>query len=67
MLESLLKSCPSSQAPQASVVDELAEIGGFPRRRKPENHSFADTESSIGMRIELQAEGTSRDDYSLLG
>ncbi len=67
MLESLLGSCPSTQAPQASVVDELAEIGGLPRRRKPESHSFADAEPSRGMHIELQAEGICEDDCSQLG
>jgi len=57
--ESLLKPCPSTQAPQASAVDELAEIGGFPRRRKPENHSFVDAGPSKGIHIEVQAEGIS--------
>jgi len=67
LLESLLTSCPSTQAPQASAVDEPAKIGGLPRRRKPENHSFADAEPSRGMRIELQAEGISEYDCSQLG
>ena len=67
MLESLLRSCPSTQAPQASVVDEPVEIGGLSRRRKPESHSFADAEPNRGMHIELQAEGISEDDCSQLG
>ena len=67
MLESLLRSCPSTQAPQASVADEPAEIGGLPRRRKPESHSFADAEPSRGICIELRAEGISEDDCSQLG
>ena len=66
LLESLLMSCPSTQAPQASVVDEPAEIGGLPRRRKPESHFFADVEPSRGMRIELRAEGISEYDCSQL-
>jgi hypothetical protein len=67
LLESLLRSCSSTQAPQASVVDEPAEIGGLPHRRKPESHSFADAEPSRGMRIELWAEGISEYDCSQLG
>ena len=59
MLESLMRSCPSIQAPQDSAVGELAGIGGFLRRRKPENHSFADAEPSKGMHIELRVEGNS--------
>jgi hypothetical protein len=67
LLESLLTSCPSSQVPQASVIDELAEIGRLPRRRKPESHPFADAEPSRDMRIELWAEGISEHDCSQLG
>jgi hypothetical protein len=64
--ESLPSSYPSTQAPQASVVDASAETGGLPRRRKPESHSFADAEPSRGIRIELRAEGISEYDYSQL-
>ena len=60
MLESLLTSYPSTQAPQDSAVDELAETGVLPRHREPENHSFADVEPSRGMRIELRVEGISQ-------
>ena len=67
LLESLLRSYPSTQAPQASAVDEPAETGGLPRRRKPGNHFFADAEPSRGMRIELRAEGISEYDCSQLG
>ena len=67
MLESLLMSCPSTQVPQASVVDEPAEIGGLPRRRKPESHSFADAKPSRGMHIELRAEDIPQSYYSQLG
>ena len=67
LLESLLTSCPSTQVPQASAVDESAETGELPRHRKPENHSFADAEPSRGMRIELRVEGISEHDCSQLG
>ena len=67
MLESLLISCPSTQAPQASVVDEPAETGELPRHREPENHSFADAGPSKGMHIELRAEGISQSNCSQLG
>ena len=67
MLESLPTSYPSTQAPQASVVNEPAEIGGIPRHREPGNHSFADVGPSKGMHIELQAEGISEYDCSQLG
>jgi hypothetical protein len=53
--------------PQASAVDEPAETGEFLCYHKPENHPFADAESSRGMRIKLQAEGISEDDYSQPG
>jgi hypothetical protein len=67
LLESLLRSCSSTQAPQASVIDELVEIGGLPRCRKLESHSFADVEPSRGMHIELRVEGISKDDCYQLG
>jgi hypothetical protein len=67
LLESLLRSCLSTQVPQASIVDEPVEIGRLPRRRKPESHSFADAEPSRGMRIELRAEDISEHDYSQFG
>jgi hypothetical protein len=67
LLESLLTSCPSIQAPQASVIDEPAETGELPRYREPENYSFADVEPSKGMHIELRAEGISQSNYSQLG
>jgi hypothetical protein len=51
---------------QASVGNELAEIGGLLRHYKPECHSFADAESSKGMYIELRAEGISQYNYSQL-
>jgi hypothetical protein len=66
LLESLLRSCPSSQAPQASIVDEPVEICGLPRRHKPKSHFFADAEPRRGIRIKLQAEGISEDDCSQL-
>jgi hypothetical protein len=59
LLESLLRSCLFTQAPQASIVDKPAEIGRLPRRYKPENHSFIDTEPSKGIYIKLRAEGIS--------
>jgi hypothetical protein len=59
LLESLLRSYPSTLALQASVVDELAETGGLFRHYERENHSFADVEPSRGMRIEIRAEGIS--------
>lgn len=64
MLESLPTSYLSTQAPQASVVSEPAEIGGLPRHREPGNHSFADIGPSKGIHIELQAVGISEYDYS---
>ena len=67
MLESPLKPSPSSQAPQASVVNEPAETGELPRHCEPESHSFADAEPSKGMHIELQAEGISQSNCSQLG
>jgi hypothetical protein len=67
LLESLLTCCPSTQAPRASVVDEPAETGKFPRHLEPENHSFTDNEPSKDMYIELRAEGISQSDCSQLG
>jgi hypothetical protein len=67
LLQSLPASYPSTQAPQASAVNEPVEIGGLPRRRTPENHSVGDTEPSRDMHIELQAEGISEYDCSQLG
>jgi hypothetical protein len=52
-------SCPFTQVPQASVVDETAETGKFPRYCELENHSFTDAGPSKGMYIELRAEGIS--------
>ena len=67
MLEPLLMSCPSTQAPQASAVDEPAETGELPRHYEPEDHPFADAGPSKGMHIELRAEGISEYDCSQLG
>jgi hypothetical protein len=67
LLEPLLTSCPSIQAPQTSEVDGPAETGDLPRYREFENHSFADAQPSRGMRIEPQAEGISAHDCSRLG
>ncbi len=64
MLESLLRSCPSTQAPQASAVDEPIETSKLYRHYRIESHSFVDAEPSRGMHIELQAEGISEDDCS---
>ena len=50
-----------------AVTSYYTEIGGLPRRRKPECHSFADAEPSRGMRIELRAEGIFEHDCSQLG
>jgi hypothetical protein len=57
LLESFLKPSLSSQAPQASVVNEPAESGELLRHHKPKNPLFADTGPSKGMHIELRAEG----------
>lgn len=67
LLESLLISCLSTQAPQASAVDEPAEIGELPRYCEPENHSFTDAGPSKGIYIELRAEGISQSNCSQLG
>jgi hypothetical protein len=67
LLEFLLTSSPSSQALQASVVNDLVETGELLRYYKPENHLSADAEPSRGMRIKLRAEGISEDDCSQLG
>ena len=59
MPESILMSCPSTQVPQANVVNEPAETGKLPRYREYKNHSCADAEPSKDMNIELRAEGIS--------
>ena len=60
-------SCPSTQVPQASAVDEPAETGELPRLCEPENNPFADAGPSKDMHIELRAEGISQSDCSQLG
>jgi hypothetical protein len=67
LLKSLPTSCPSTQAPQASAVDEPAETDRLRRHREPESHSFTDAGPSKGMYIELRAEGISQSNYSQLG
>jgi hypothetical protein len=53
--------------PQASAVDDPAEIGELPRCREPENYSFANAGPSKDMHIELRAEGIPQSYCSELG
>ena len=49
MLESLLRSCPSTQAPQASEAGAFAEIYALDRDREAGHHSSGDAESNREM------------------
>jgi hypothetical protein len=63
LLESHLRSCSSTQAPQASEGDVLEGIDELDRCLKARHYFIADAVPNIDMHIELRMKGISQCNY----